>query len=86
MDQEIEKILGQEERRIEEADRARGIRAYTTCPSGLREIRRQALRQLPVGELTTRALQSGFKDLDVLRVLFDAYAPTAREYIARQGR
>ncbi len=83
MNVEIQEILEQEERRIEEADRVHSIRPYTTCPSGLREIRRQSLRQLPVAELAAWAERSEFKDLDVLKVLFDAYVRTVPGYIQR---
>lgn len=84
LNEEIEQILEQEERRIEEEDRAFGrYGLYVTSPSGMRKIHLESLRALSVGELVERAKRGNYKDLDILKVVFEAYVPMANGYIGK---
>ncbi len=84
MNEEIGRLLQEEEQRIEVEERAHEFRGYVTGPSGMWKIHQDTLRRRPLGELTNLARESGYKDLSILKVLYDGYTSIAQQYLERQ--
>lgn len=92
MNRQIEEILEQEERIIEEKDNSFGFRGgYVTGPRGMWEIHLESLERHPMPDLIALAAKNGYTDVGILKVLHDrfvsvrdAYVSVAREYLAQR--
>ena len=78
MEKKIKQLLEEEDRRIGQKDEEFGIGIYATCPSGVRDVRIDGLRNMSITELEQLARR---KDIDILKVIFDAYNNITRHYI-----